>query len=103
MEYLGFKVSAKGVKANKTKVEAVAKWPTPNNVKDVRSFLGLASFYRRFIYQFSLLAKPLTDLTKKGIKWQWGEEEEKAFTQLKIALVSAPIILMPNFKKESLC
>ena len=100
MEYLGFKVSVEGVSADKTKVEAVAKWPTPTSVKDVRSFLGLASFYRRFIYHFSEIATPLTDLTKKGIKWQWGEDEDKAFTQLKVALVSAPVLIIPDFKKE---
>ena len=89
-----------GVKADKTKVEAIAQWPTPSSIKDVRLFLGLASFYRRFIYHFSELATPFTNLMKKGIKWQWGEAEDKAFTQLKVALVSTPILIIPNFEKE---
>ena len=61
------------------KVRAIFEWPRPQNVKDVRSFLGLAGFYRRFIKHFSSKARPLTDLTKEKIVWDWNEREEKAF------------------------
>ena len=66
IDYLGFEVSAEGVHASPKKVKAIIEWPTPSSVKDVRSFLGLASYYRKFIRGFSELAKPLTNLTKKG-------------------------------------
>ena len=66
-------------------------------MKDIRSFLGLAGFYRRFICNFSLKARPLTDLTKDGIRWQWGDAEERAFRELKRSFVTAPVLEMPGF------
>ena len=97
VEYLGFDVSPHEVQPSPEKVRTVVEWPRPCSVKDVRSFLGLAGFYRRFIKQFSLKARPLTDLTKEGIHWHWGENEEKAFVTLKRSLVVAPVLHMPNF------
>ena len=67
-------------------------------MKDVRSFLGLASFYRRFVRNFSLKAKPLTELTKDKVIWHWDEPQETAFKMLKRSLVSAPVLRMPNFE-----
>ena len=78
IDYLGFEVSAKGVHASPKKVEAIVEWPTPSSVKDVRSFLNLVSYYRKFIRGFSELAKPLANLTKKGIEWRWESEEKIA-------------------------
>ena len=97
VEYLGFDEGAYGVKPSLSKVKAVAEWPTPTSVKDIRSFLGLASFYRKFISHFSEIAAPLTDLTKKGRAeiWSpevWTEKEESAFRQLKAAMVTAPVL-----------
>ena len=105
VEYLGFDVGAYGVKPSLSKVKAVAEWPTPTSVKDVRSFLGLASFYRKFISHFSEIAAPLTDLTKKGRAeiWSpevWTEKEESAFRQLKAAMVTAPVLQLPDFDRE---
>ena len=105
VEYLGFDVGADGVKPSVSKVRAVAEWPTPTSVKDVRSFLGLASFYRKFIRHFSEIAAPLTDLTKKGRAevWSpevWGEKEDTAFTNLKMAMVTAPLLQLPDFDRE---
>ena len=100
VEYLGFEVSQEGVHASPEKVRAVVEWPRPQAVKDVRSFLGLASFYRRFIRGFSAIARPLTDLTKAKAKWTWGVDEETAFRWLKVALVTAPVLLHPDFSKE---
>ena len=84
VEYLGFNVSAQGIGPTPSKVEAIVDWPTPTNVRDVRSFLGLASYYRRFIKDFSLIAKPLSELTKEKTIWKWSEGEERAFLQLKL-------------------
>jgi hypothetical protein len=100
VEYLGFRISQDGISTDPEKVQAVVDWHTPTSVRDVRSFLGLASYYRRFIRNFSLIAKPLTDLTKNDTKWQWEEEQEKAFLQLKVAMVTAPVLKVPDFTKE---
>ena len=100
MEYLGFDVSAEGVQPSPDKVKAVVEWPIPQSVRDVRGFLGLASFYRRFIKQFSLKARPLTDLTREKNVWQWTEREEKAFNELKRSLVVAPVLHIPDFDRE---
>ena len=69
VEYLGFDISAQGVEPSPGKVDAVASWPRPTSVKDIRLFLGLASFYRRFIRGFSKIIKPLTDLTRDRVEW----------------------------------
>nr|GFD15698.1 putative nucleotidyltransferase, ribonuclease H [Tanacetum cinerariifolium] len=72
------------------KVEAITKWPRPTSVTEVRSFLGLAGYYRRFVEGFSRLALPLTKLMRKGEKFIWNEAREKSFEELKQHLVSAP-------------
>ena len=100
VEYLGFRISKEGISTDPEKVRAVVEWPTPASVRDVRSFLGLASYYRRFIRNFSLIAKPLTDLTKNDMKWQWEDEQERSFIQIKVALVTAPVLRIPDFSKE---
>ncbi|GKD75364.1 reverse transcriptase, partial [Tanacetum coccineum] len=78
------------------KVEAITKWPRPTSMTEVRSFLGLAGYYRRFIKGFSRLALPLTKLMRKGEKFVWNEEREKSFEELKQRLVSAPILTLPS-------
>ena len=105
VEYLGFDVGTYGVKPSLSKVKAVAEWPTPTSVKDIRSFLGLASFHRKFIRHFREIAAPLTDLIKKGRAeiWSpevWTEKEESAFRQLKAAMLTAPVLQLPNFDRE---
>ena len=95
VDYLGFDVSPQGIQPNLDKVKAVVEWPQPSSVKDVRSFLGLASFYKRFIEGFSPKASALTDLTKAGNNWAWGDHEEQAFRELKRSLVIAPVLRMP--------
>ena len=79
VEYLGFDVSRNGVQPSPEKVRTTVEWLQPLLVKDVCRFLGLAGFYRRFIRNFSLKVRCLTDLTKDGIRWQWVEIEEQAF------------------------
>ena len=68
---------------NSEKIQAIIFWKTPKNVTKIKSFLGLASYYRRFIEGFSNIAKPMTKLTKKGVKFEWDEECEKSFQELK--------------------
>ncbi|KRX34816.1 Retrovirus-related Pol polyprotein from transposon, partial [Trichinella sp. T6] len=78
------------------------EWPTPRCVREVRQFLGLASYYRRFVRNFAGVANPLHALTKKGEKWRWGPKEEEAFARLKDALVSPPILCHPDFDRTFL-
>nr|GFC11480.1 putative reverse transcriptase domain, aspartic peptidase domain protein [Tanacetum cinerariifolium] len=88
--FLGHIVSAEGITMDPAKVEAITKSPRPTYVTEVRSFLGLAGYYRRFVEGFSRLALPLTKLMRKGEKFVWNEEREKSFEELKQRLVSAP-------------
>ena len=89
IDYLGFKFSDKGVHVSPDKVKAIVEWPRPQSPYDVRSFLGLASYYRKFIRGFSQIARPLTDLTKGTGKWRWEKDEERSFVALKVALATA--------------
>ena len=72
-------ISPGEVKMDPGKVEAVRNWPTPTTLREVRAFIGFTNFYWRFIPQFSTTARPLHDLTKKDMPWQWGEDQQKAF------------------------
>nr|GFC00230.1 reverse transcriptase [Tanacetum cinerariifolium] len=94
--FLGHIVSAEGITMDPAKVEAITKWPRPTSVTEVRSFLGLAGYYRRFVEGFSRLALPLTKLMRKGENFVWNEEREKSFEELKQRLVSAPVLTLPS-------
>nr|GFA37286.1 putative reverse transcriptase domain-containing protein [Tanacetum cinerariifolium] len=94
--FFGHIVSADGITMDPAKVEAITKWPRPKTVTEVRSFLGLAGYYRRFVEGFLRLALPLTKLMRKGKKFVWNEEQEKSFEKLKKRLVSAPILTLPS-------
>ena len=72
----------------------------PQSTHDIRSFLGLASYYRKFIRGFSQLAKPLTDLTREKVGWQWEEKEEHNFLGLKAAMATAPVLRLPDFERQ---
>ena len=98
MNYLGFEVSSQGVHASPDKVRAVVEWPRPDDVHDVRSFLGLASYYKRFFRGFSEIARPLTDLTRAAKEFDWKEPQQSTFIRLKMALATAPILLLPYFE-----
>jgi hypothetical protein len=82
------------------KTQAVTEWPIPRNVKDIQSFVGFCNFYRRFIEGFSRVAKPLYDLTKKEVKWEWTSKAQAAFDGLKNKLTTAPILQHFNPDKE---
>nr|GFB37657.1 putative reverse transcriptase domain-containing protein [Tanacetum cinerariifolium] len=92
--FLGHIVSAEGITMDPSKVEAITKWPRPTSVTEVRSFLGLAGYYRRSVEGFSRLALPLTKLMRKGENFVWNEEREKSFEELKQRLVSAPVLTL---------
>ncbi|GJS26210.1 reverse transcriptase domain-containing protein [Tanacetum coccineum] len=94
--FLAHIVSADGINMDLAKVEAITKWPRPSTVIEVRSFLGLAGYYRRFVEGFSLLALPLTKLMGKGEKFVSNEEREKSFEELKRRLVSSLVLTLPS-------
>ncbi|KZV19807.1 peroxidase 64 [Dorcoceras hygrometricum] len=99
IEYLGHVVSGKGVSVDRKKVESVEAWPTPHNIKGLRGFLGLSGYYRKFIKDYGKIAKPLTDLLKKGT-FEWNREATAAFEGLKQKLTTAPVLKLPNFEEE---
>ena len=97
--YLGFVVSRNGISPDPQKVEAVRDFPRPFYVRSLRSFLGLASYYRRFIHSFSVIANPLFHLTKKEVEFTWSPACEEAFERLKQHLVEAPVLAFPSFDR----
>lgn len=102
LKYLGYVVDSNGLQADPEKVESIVNYPTPTNRKEVRRFIGTASWYRRFIPNFSSLSAPLNKLTSQGKKappFLWTPETNKAFQELKECLVSAPILSCPDYSK----
>nr|KYP35911.1 Retrovirus-related Pol polyprotein from transposon 17.6 [Cajanus cajan] len=89
----------KGVHVDPEKIKAIQEWPTPKSVGDIRSFHGLASFYRRFVPNFSTLASPVNELVKKNVEFIWGEKQERAFLALKDKLTHAPLLALPDFSR----
>nr|CAH66012.1 OSIGBa0093M15.2 [Oryza sativa] len=98
-KFLGHVISAGGVAVDPSNVESVTNWKQSKTVSEIRSFLGLAGYYRRFIENFSKIAKPMTRLLQKDVKYKWSEECEQSFQELKNRLISAPILILPDPKK----
>uniref|UniRef100_A0A8R7TJ16 Reverse transcriptase domain-containing protein n=1 Tax=Triticum urartu TaxID=4572 RepID=A0A8R7TJ16_TRIUA len=98
--FLGHIVSGEGIAVDPTKVESVREWNAPTTVGEIRSFLGLAGYYRRFIENFSKIARPMTSLLKKDTKFVWTEECEASFQELKKRLVTAPVLVLPDVHKD---
>ena len=99
VQFLGHIVSEHGVSTDPTKIAAVKEWPVPTDDSSVRSFMGLCTYYRRYVRQFATIAAPLHNLTRTGQKFLWNEECKTAFMQLKNALVSAPVLAFPDPSK----
>ena len=100
VEFLGHRITPQGLKTTSRLVSAVQEFPVPKNAKQARQFLGLCSFYRRFIHTFAKIAKPLHQLTKKGAGFEWTTECEMAFTTLKRKLCEAPVLAYPSFDRD---
>ena len=95
MSFSGHVVSKDGVMVDPSKIEAVKSWVRPTNVTEVRSFIGLASYYRRFVKGFSSVATQLTNLTKQSVPFVWSDECEESFQNLKTLLTTASILTVP--------
>ena len=100
VRFLGHVVSASGMSVDLEKVEVVMSWERPKSVFEIRSFLGLVGYYRRFIEDFSRLTAPMTRLTRKEVKFDWDDRCEKAFQELKRMLTSAPILIVPDRRQR---
>ena len=98
--FLGHKISENGISTDDSNIDKVKNFAPPNKVKDVRSFLGLCNYYKRFIQNYSKIASPLQTLVRKNIKFQWNNEAHLAFEELKIKLTTAPVLALPNMISE---
>ncbi|WMV37590.1 hypothetical protein MTR67_030975, partial [Solanum verrucosum] len=98
--FLGHVVSTKGVKLDPSKIQAVVEWRPPKSPTEVRSFLGLAGYYRRFVKGFSIIVSPLTKLLQKEVKFIWDDKCQESFETLKSLLTQAPILTLPIEGKE---
>ncbi|GJR22033.1 hypothetical protein Tco_0970560 [Tanacetum coccineum] len=100
VQFHGHMIDSSGVHIDPAKIEAIKNWAAPTTPTEVRQFLGLAGYYRRFIKEFSLISKPLTKLTQKNKPYVWGDDEEEAFQTLKLKLCSAPILSLPEGSED---
>jgi len=96
IEYLGLVILENKVAMDPVKVAGVREWPVPENRTDVQAFIGFVNFYHRFIQDFSTIARPLFDLTRSDQAWNWGTKEQKAFKRLKMAVTTAPTLVLPQ-------
>ena len=94
--FLGHVISKEGVQVDPKKVKAVSNWPRPTNVTEIRSFLGMAGYYRRFVKDFSRISAPLTWLIRKQVKFEWDDTCEQSFQKLKDCLTTAPVLALPT-------
>ncbi|WVZ87919.1 hypothetical protein U9M48_034494 [Paspalum notatum var. saurae] len=97
---LGHVWTTEGVSVDPEKIDAVSNWKTPRNVTEIRSFLGLAKYYRRFIENFSKIARPMTELLKDQVSFEWNDKREKSFRCLKDKLTTTPVLTLPDLQKD---
>ncbi|GJX67814.1 putative reverse transcriptase domain-containing protein [Tanacetum coccineum] len=100
VQFLGHVIDNKGIHVDPAKIESVKDWASPKTPTEIHQFLGLAGYYRRFIEGFSKIAKPMTKLTQKKVKFEWGDKQEAAFQLLKQKLCSAPILALPEGSED---
>ncbi len=99
IRFLGHEADSSGIHTQADKIQAVSNFPVPTTVDNVRSFLGLAGYYRTFIRNFSKIASPLNQLLRKGSIFHWDAPQQKSFEELKQALTTAPVLQFPNYEK----
>ncbi|GKC80034.1 putative reverse transcriptase domain-containing protein, partial [Tanacetum coccineum] len=100
VQFLGHVIDSEGIHVDPAKIESIKDWTSPKSPTEIRQFLGLAGYYRRFIEGFSKIAKPMTKLTQKKVKFEWGDKQETAFQLLKQKLCSAPILALPEGSED---
>ncbi|GJU79099.1 putative reverse transcriptase domain-containing protein [Tanacetum coccineum] len=100
VQFLGHVIDSEGIHVDPAKIESIKDWTSPKSPMEIRQFLGLAGYYRRFIEGFSKIAKPMTKLTQKKVKFEWGDKQEAAFQLLKQKLCSAPILALPEGSED---
>ncbi|XP_072062250.1 uncharacterized mitochondrial protein AtMg00860-like [Arachis hypogaea] len=99
VDYLGHVVCSMGIKVDPSKIEAIQAWPKPTSLKQLRGFLGLTGYYRKFVLGYAQLAHPLTELLKKNC-FHWGAEADMTFDKLKTAMTHTPVLSLPNFSQR---
>ena len=99
LRYLGHVISAEGVHTDPNTVDKVRDWPRPGTAKEVRKFLGLAGYYRKFVRNYGVISRPLTNLLKKNIVFVWTSLHEEAFVALKTGLTTTPVLALPDLSK----
>ena len=97
--FLGHVISENGISVDPSKIQDVLNWEAPTSVPEIWSFLGLAGYYRRFVPDFSKIAKPMTELLKKGVKFNWDDKCDQAFLTLRKLLTSAPVLAQPDITR----
>ncbi|GJS99947.1 putative reverse transcriptase domain-containing protein [Tanacetum coccineum] len=100
VQFLGHVIDSEGIHVDPVKIKSIKDWASPKSPTEIRQFLGLAGYYRRFIEGFSKIAKPMTKLTQKKVKFVWGDKQEAAFQLLKQKLCSAPILALPEGSED---
>ncbi|EFA11803.1 Retrovirus-related Pol polyprotein from transposon 297-like Protein [Tribolium castaneum] len=100
IEYLGYEITESTIKPSKRKIEAVEEFPKPTNVHEVRQYLGLTGYFRKFISDYAKKSRPLSCLLLKDAEWEWGSSQEEAFNKLKVALMCAPILTLYDSRKD---
>jgi len=98
--FLGVIIESNGIEIEKEKVDGVLSWPEPKNMKDVRKFLGFTNYYRRFIKDFTQVARPMNILMRKNVKWQWRKKQQQAFDKLKGIFTTRPVLAALDLDKE---